>query len=507
MNKIYIAILGLLIAILCPLCALAAAPNIVIDGRTITGLPPVVVQNGSPLVPTRGVFEHLGAQLAWDGNDQSITAVGNGNRVVMTIGQTTAWLNGKPVTLSAPPQFINGVTMVPLRLAGEALGANVKWDSKTQIVTIKSSRNQRLALKDSTFEASFESPNMWNGQFGRPTSDGGYLIIGSTCNEIPKPGELSHPPNTGILIWKMNRSGGFEWKKKYGDSGWNLARDLKTTADGGFVLAGYVPGTQVDHQRAVIKFNKTGDQEWISMSDPSIVDICQIEIARDGGYIITGITLHNNPYVRKLDSKGKVKWELTLDANLAEHNKLMHINQTPAGSFRLLFAQANDIAIQPIDAAGKALDKKTFTLQDVFPSGAASTSDGGYILIGSVDEKNNKGQPVILKTDSEGRTIWKQVVSAKGDIIRCVRESADGGYIAAGQVLSFGPGLANGYLVKLDKAGRMVWQKAIGTSKYELFSSVEQTSDGGYLSVGTTSYINPGVYIVKTDANGDLYYK
>jgi len=99
------------------------------------------------------------------------------------------------------------------------------------------------------------------------------------------------------------------------------------------------------------------------------------------------------------------------------------------------------------------------------------------------------------------------VLNGQGDIIRCVRESADGGYIAAGQVLSFGPGLANGYLVKLDKAGRMVWQKAIGTSKYELFSSVEQTSDGGYLSVGTTSYINPGVYIVKTDANGDLYYK
>jgi|GEM_PF-1962180 len=522
MKRILIAFLSLVITILCPLSAMAA-PHIVIDGRTIMGLPPVVVQSGSPLVPMRGVCEHLGARVEWDGSDQSITAVGNGNRIVITIGQTTAWLNGNAVTLSAPPQVTNGVTMVPLRVVGEALGANVKWDSKTKSVTINNSRNQRLSLKDSTFEESFESPNRWSGQFGQQTSDGGYLIVGSTNNELYNPGERSHPPNTGILIWKMNRSGEFEWKMKYGDSGWNLARDLKTTGDGGFVLAAYVPATQVAHQRAVIKFNKTGDQEWISVLDTSIIDIKQIEITRDGGYIITGITLHNNPYIDKLDSKGKAKWDLTLDASLPEYDRLMDLNETSDGSFRFLFnetlfgqgqfisghyTQAHDIAIQSIDAYGKVLDKKSFNYPpDVYTTGVISTSDGGYILQGSVDEKNNKGQAVILKTDNEGRTIWKQVLNEKGDIIRSVRESSDGGYIAVGQVQSFGPGLTNGHLVKLDKSGRIAWQKAIGTSKNELFSSVEQTSDGGYLSVGDTCYTDLGVYILKTDANGDLYYR
>jgi len=402
MKKALIIFLVLFSAILCPLSAMAA-PHIVIDGRTIMGLPPVVVQSGSALVPMRGVFEHLGARVEWDGTDQSITAVGNGNRIVMTIGQTTAWLNGNAVTLSAPPQVTNGVTMVPLRVVGQALGANVKWDSKAQLIDITGPYNQKLTIKDSTFEQVFDSPYQWSGMFGQLTSIGGYLIIGSTNNELPKLGIVSQPPNTGILMLKINRSGELEWKKKYGDSGWNLARGLKTTGDGGFALAAYVPATQVAHQRAVIKFNKTGDQEWISVYDPSIIDIRQVAHTWDRGYITTAITQHNNPYVQKLDEKGRVQWNLTLDSKLSEESHLLYINQAEDSSYRLLFTRTDDVSIQTIDANGKARDEKNFSLQDILLAGASTTSDDGYILNGTIKQQDHsKGQPVILKVDSAG---------------------------------------------------------------------------------------------------------
>jgi len=74
-------------------------------------------------------------------------------------------------------------------------------------------------------------------------------------------------------------------------------------------------------------------------------------------------------------------------------------------------------------------------------------------------------------------------------------------------VQSFGPDKTSGLLLKLDKTGLIIWKKAIGTHQPEYFQSIELTTDGGYLLVGTADYDNSGVYIVKTDANGDLYYR
>jgi len=505
-KKLFIVIFSLVIGIVCPLSAMAA-PHIVIDGRTIVGLPPVVIQDGSALVPMRAIFSHLGAKVEWDSKDQTITAIGNGNRLVMAIGQTTANLNGKTVTLSVSPQIINGVALVPLRVVAEAMNTNVRWDSKSELVDIKSSKINKSSLQKNTFEVSFDSPKLWSGQFGEQTSDGGYLVIGSTNNVIPKLGDLSQKANTGILMWKMKSSGGFEWQKQYGNSGWNFACGLKSTSDGGFVLIAYVPGTQDRHRCAAIKFNKTGQQEWISVCDPSIIDIRHIDVTGDGGYIITAVTEKNHPYVQKLDGKGQAQWDLTLDASSSETIPLLHISQAADGSYRLLFAPNDVASIITIDANGKVKGEQDLSLQGIVADGAKSTSDGGYILSGTVKQSDRDGQAIILKIDSAGKIIWEQAPENNDDIIASVSETTDGGYIAAGRAVSFGPGMVSGYLMKLDKNGRIVWKRAIGTHLPEFFQSVEQTSDGGYLLVGTADYINSGIYVVKTDANGDVYYK
>ena len=71
-----------------------------------------------------------------------------------------------------------------------------------------------------------------------------------------------------------------------------------------------------------------------------------------------------------------------------------------------------------------------------------------------------------------------------------VVQTADGGYVMAGQTDSYGAGLADAYVVKLNASGGLQWTKTIGGTGNDWASSVVQTSDGGYIVAGFTSQSN-----------------
>lgn len=102
--------------------------------------PPVMINN-RVMVPLRGIFEALGAEVKWDPQTQAVKATKGSTTIELKIGDSTAYKNGQSVTLEPPPQIVNGSTMVPVRFVSEALGAEVKWDGATQTVNIFTSTN------------------------------------------------------------------------------------------------------------------------------------------------------------------------------------------------------------------------------------------------------------------------------------------------------------------------------------------------------------------------------
>ncbi|MES2459411.1 MAG: stalk domain-containing protein [Armatimonadota bacterium] len=126
--------------------ALSAGPvaaqniNVTVDGDVVgfAGQQPVQ-RFGSVLVPLRGVFEKLGASVAYDGASKTILAVKGSTSVTLQIGGATAQVNGQTRTLSSPAQAVNGTTLVPLRFVSEALGADVKWRPESRTVVIATS--------------------------------------------------------------------------------------------------------------------------------------------------------------------------------------------------------------------------------------------------------------------------------------------------------------------------------------------------------------------------------
>jgi len=81
--------------------------------------------------------------------------------------------------------------------------------------------------------------------------------------------------------------------------------------------------------------------------------------------------------------------------------------------------------------------------------------------------------------------------------------------VIAGDTRSFGYGLNDIYLIKLDTEGRTLWTKVLGGRGWDEANALIETTDGGLMIVGATSSHGAGdrdVYLVRTDAAGDTLW-
>ncbi len=138
------------------------------------------------------------------------------------------------------------------------------------------------------------------------------------------------------------------------------------------------------------------------------------------------------------------------------------------------------------------------------------TSDGGYIICGfTYSFGAGNGDVYLIKTDSNGDTLWTRTYGGTGrDEGSSVQQTSDGGYIVCGYTYSFGAGVNDVYLIRTDLNGDTLWTKTYGGTGIDGGDLVQQTMDGGYIIIGwTTSFGNTGkIYLIKTNANGDTIW-
>jgi hypothetical protein len=128
-----------------------------------------------------------------------------------------------------------------------------------------------------------------------------------------------------------------------------------------------------------------------------------------------------------------------------------------------------------------------------------NTSDGNFIICGSVDVK---GQ------DMYGNEIWNRTYGGqKNENGKCVKESNDGGFVMVGFTKSYSSNsYADLWLVKTDSAGVEQWNKTYGGDNNDIGYSLDVTSDGGYILTGYSvinSSMSVGALLIKTDSNGN----
>lgn len=97
--------------------------------------PPVNIE-GRILVPMRSIFERFGAVIEWDQEAQTARTMSGNITIEIQNGKNTAFVNNREILLDISAQIINGRMYVPLRFISESFGADVTWDSTSQMAHI-----------------------------------------------------------------------------------------------------------------------------------------------------------------------------------------------------------------------------------------------------------------------------------------------------------------------------------------------------------------------------------
>jgi hypothetical protein len=137
------------------------------------------------------------------------------------------------------------------------------------------------------------------------------------------------------------------------------------------------------------------------------------------------------------------------------------------------------------------------------------TSDGGFIITGlSYSYGAGQDDAYLLKTDSVGSLVWTKTIGGSNfETGWVVRQTSDLGFIIIGSTSSFGSGNDDIFFVKTDLNGDTLWTKTFGGTFMDRGASAQQTLDSGYIITGTTGSFGAGGYdvcLIKTDASGNL---
>ncbi|WBV61943.1 T9SS type A sorting domain-containing protein [Chryseobacterium camelliae] len=359
------------------------------------------------------------------------------------------------------------------------------------------------------------------------TSDGGYIHIGAS---ISNNGDVTgNHGNVDIWVVKTNASGDILWQKSLGGTSYDQGSSIRQTSDGGYILAGTsnsnngdVTGNNGNKDYWVVKLNATGNIQWQKNYGGNNDDIAtSIRPTSEGGYIVTGYKSMAPPtmvggdrkyWVVKLDSSGNIQWQNTYGGENWE--EAYSIEQTTDGGYIVagysssLYTYvignhgAEDYWIIKINAAGALEWQKSLGGTSSEKARAIKQAqDGGYFVVGhsfsnNGDVTGNNGDKDywVVKLSATGNIIWqKSLGTSLWEEAVGVDSTLDGGCVVTGYAHTPKDGSPNNidyWVLKLNSSGNIEWQNYYGGLLTDQASSIQKTSDGGYI-LGGFSYSGP----------------
>lgn len=343
-----------------------------------------------------------------------------------------------------------------------------------------------------------------------PSSEGGYIIAGNTDS-------FGAGGNDAWVI-KLSENGAVDWQRTYGGTGGDIARSIKHTFDGGFVVAGLTSSfTSGKQDMWVLKFDKAGNMQWHKSYGGTGNDVAHaIEPTADGGYLVAGYTqsfaAQNKDYfVVKTDSTGKVEWAKRYGGTAAD--VIRFAKQTADGNYLVAgfthsFGTNGDIMVLKLDTNGDIIWQKTYGGGKFEEPGAILEVPGGYIIMEQSNSFSSSTDGWIFKIDDAGAILWqKRIGGGSFDEISAARLTHDGGFIVAAETKSFGAVNEDFWVIKFDSAGNAQWQKRYGGSGVDEPEAIALTPEGGSIVVGTTrsfGAVGKDVWFLRLNANGDV---
>lgn len=107
-----------------------------VNGEAITIDAAPYLEGSTTMLPFKFIGDALGAAVKWEGDSKIVTFVQGDDVIALQIGSKIAMVNGETVQLDVAPVISNNRTFVPLRFVSTQLGAKVDWLSETKTIVI-----------------------------------------------------------------------------------------------------------------------------------------------------------------------------------------------------------------------------------------------------------------------------------------------------------------------------------------------------------------------------------
>ena len=326
----------------------------------------------------------------------------------------------------------------------------------------------------------------------------------------PPPEEIDAPPP-------------LTWARTCGDDDYDWAYGAGQTPDGGFVLAGETWAAGSDQLDIMaISLDAQGDVRWQKIFASEADERHRgLAMAPDGGFVITGA---RNPgaegshdiLAMKIDAAGDIVWQYTYGSATYDWGHTIEATSDQGfiiGGETLPSGGTHTMVVLKIDGEGGLVWQKLVPLEMYGWSIAIHQApDGGYLIGGETYNDSGNGTWMwVLKLDEAGGIVWQKIYGSETwDEVWSMCGTPDGGAVLAGATQGFGAGLYDFWVLKLDAEGNVLWQKAVGGIYNDHAKGVEATADGGFVITGETWSSGAGnedILLVKLDGEGNAAWQ
>ena len=316
------------------------------------------------------------------------------------------------------------------------------------------------------------------------------------------------------------------FQKAYGGTHTDAGKVVLQTTDGGYIIAGgiyYSSPVLYGDKAYLIKTNLNGDLLWTKTfisptgSGSLSIGVSDAQPTNDGGYVLLGTILFKGQktFLIKTDAAGDTLWARQLNENGMDQNFGFSVQQTSDSGFIIagkesLTFNTEDVStnanLVKINKYGEVIWSKSYggSKFDVALS-VQQTNDHGYIFTGYTRSFGIDSTDVYLvKTNADGDTLWTRTFGGPlADIGYAVKQTSDNGYIIVGSTSSFGAKYNDAYLVKTNSDGYILWSKTYSAPASDNDYNIQLTADGGYIICGN-SFGTYDVFLLKTDKSGNM---
>ena len=137
--------------------------------------------------------------------------------------------------------------------------------------------------------------------------------------------------------------------------------------------------------------------------------------------------------------------------------------------------------------------------------------DDGYLITGFTSSFGNGGKDLwIVRMDKNRKEIWNRFYGGMSmDTGFEALQTSDNGFIILGQTFSYGAGLSDIWIIKIDSIGNKIWDNTYGTKKVDIGYDICESNEDGYIVAGTTISKKTNsldAYVVKIDSIGNVIW-